>query len=116
MNTSGGLIHENRLAINNLIDYFNFLNETSVNTHEDIESLFVTRSFLLVHGEVQIHNQRLKVFLDKLNNNICHFESHLDVLSMGKLSPAISDPLHLQIELADMENRTPTLMVPKTLQ
>ena len=59
-NISRGLIHENRLTINNLIDSVEFLNETLVNIHEDIEPLFVTRRFLLVHGEVQIHSHRLR--------------------------------------------------------
>ena len=43
-NISRGLIHENRLTINNLIDSVEFLNETLANIHEDIEPLFVTRS------------------------------------------------------------------------
>ena len=37
-NISRGLIHENRLTINNLIDSVEFLNKTLVNIHEDIES------------------------------------------------------------------------------
>ena len=47
-NISNDLIHENRLTINDLINSVEFLNETLVNIHEDIEPLFVTRRFLLV--------------------------------------------------------------------
>ena len=44
-----------------------FLNETLVDIHVSVEPLFVTRRFLPVQGEVQIHKQRLAISLDKLN-------------------------------------------------
>ena len=69
-NISRALIHENRLTINNLIDSVEFLNETLINIHEDIEPLFVTRRFLLVHGEVQIHSHGLKTSIDKIHNDV----------------------------------------------
>ena len=105
-------IHENRFNINNLIDSITFLNETSVNIHENIETHFVTRRFLLAHGEVQIYNQVLKVSLDELNNNIKHLELYLNVLIMGILNLAIIDPIQLQIKLANIQKElTPTLML-----
>ena len=102
-NISRGLIHENRLTINNLIDSVEFLNETLVNIHEDIEPLFATRRFLLVHGEVQIHSHRLRASIDKINDDVNHLCVYLNVLSTGKLSPDTVDPIHLGKELTDMQ-------------
>ena len=76
--------------------------------HASMEPLFVTRRFLLVHGKVQIHNQRLTVSLDKLNTDINNLELYLNVLSSGKLNPAIIDPIHLQIELANISETANT--------
>ena len=39
----------------------NSKNSNLVDMHEGIEPLFASRMFLLVHGEVQIHNPTLKV-------------------------------------------------------
>ena len=111
-NISRGLIHENKLTINNLTDSVEFLNETLVNIHEDIETLFVTRRFLLVHGEVQIHSHRLKSSIDKILDDVNHLHVYLNVLSAGKLSPDIVDPIHLGKELTDLQKQlTPTLML-----
>ena len=113
-NISRGLIHENRLIINNLIDFVEFLNETLVNIHEDIEPLFVTRRFLLVHGKVQIHSHRLRASTDKINDDVNHLGVYLNVLRTGKLSPDIVDPIHLGKELTDIQKQlTPTLMLPE---
>ena len=113
-NISRGLIHENRLTFNNLIVSVEFLNETLVNIHEGIEPLFVTRRFLLVHGEVQIHGQRLKTSIDKIHDDVNHLAVCLNVLSTCKLSPDIVDPIHLGKELTDIQKQlTPTLMLPE---
>ena len=113
-NISRGLIHENRLTINNLIDSAEFLNETLVNIHEDIEPLFVTRRFLLVHDEVQIHSHRLRASIDKINDDVNHLGVSVYVLSTGKLSPDTVDPIHLGKELTDIQKQlTPTLRLPE---
>ena len=113
-NISKVLIHENRLTINNLIDSVEFLNETLVNIHDDIETLFVPKRFLLVHGEVQIHSHRLKASIDKIHDDVNHLGVYLNVLSTGKLSPDIVDPIHLDKELTDIQKQlTPILMLPE---
>ena len=53
---------ENRLTINNLIDSIKLPNKALVNTHVSMEPLFVTRRLLLVHGELQIYNQKVKQY------------------------------------------------------
>ena len=85
-----------------------------LNIHEDIEPLFVTRIFFLVHGEVQIHSHRLRASIDKINEDVNHLGVYLNVLSTGKLSPDIVDPIHLGKELTDIQKQlTPTLMLPE---
>ena len=59
-NVSRGLIIENMFKINNLIDSVLTLNETVTNIEKELEPLFVTRRFLLMHAEVLIHQSQVR--------------------------------------------------------
>ena len=110
-NISRGLIHGNRLTINNLIDSVEFLNETLLNIHEDIEPLFVTRRFLLVYGEVQIHCHRLKASINKINDDVNHLGVYLNGLSADRLNPDDVDSIHLSKEVSDIKKQLTTTML-----
>ena len=59
-NISRGLINENRLKINSLIDSILALNETLLSMEEHLQPLFTARRFLLVHSEFLTHKYRLR--------------------------------------------------------
>ena len=63
---SRAMIRENRLMIKNMVDSVQFLSKTSVNIHKEIEPLFITRRFLLIHAEVLMHTHRLRIASLKL--------------------------------------------------
>ena len=106
-NISRAMIIENRLMINNMIDSIQFLNETLVNIHKEVEPLFITRRFLLTHAEVLIHTHRLSIAVSEVSNSINKLGQYLDTLSYGKLSPTLVDPIHLSNELLRIQKEFP---------
>ena len=55
-NISRGLINENRLKIDMIIDTILSINETILNIKTHIETLFTASRFLLLHSEFMIHH------------------------------------------------------------
>ena len=62
-NISRGLINENRLKINMIIDSILSKNETILNLKTHIQTLFTARRFLLLHSEFMIHNTRVRYLI-----------------------------------------------------
>ena len=75
------------------------LQDSLKDVKKDLKVLFTTRKFLLIHAEILIHSNRLRIAVDTLKNDINRFVQYLMMLSSGKLSPALIDPTHFQKEL-----------------
>ena len=72
------------------------LQDSLKDVKKDLKVLFTTRKFLLIHAEILIHSNRLRIAVDTLKNDINRFVQYLMMLNSGKLSPALIDPTHLQ--------------------
>ena len=113
-NVSRSLITENRLKINNLIDSVLTLNETLANIEKELEPLFVTRTFLVIHDEVLIHSHRLRTAVNDIKGDIKHLGQYLNTLSSDRLNPNIIDAIHLRTELINIQKvLSPTLALPE---
>ena len=106
-NVSRTLINENREMINGMIHNIESLQESLKDIKKDLRILFTTRKFLLIHTEILIHSNRLRMAVDTLKNDINRFVQYLIMLSSGKLSPALIDPTYLQRELASIKQQLP---------
>ena len=106
-NVSRTLINENREMINGMIHNIESLQESLKDIKKDLRILFTTRKFLLIHTEILIHSNRLRIAVDTLKNDINRFVQYLIMLSSGKLSPALIDPTYLQSELAPIQQQLP---------
>ena len=97
-----------------MIDSILFLNDTLANIQKNIQPLFVTKRFLLIHAEVLIHSHRLRVAVSDIWNDINKFGKYLDTLSSGKLSPTLVNPIHLCDELLGIQRELPpTIELPE---
>ena len=106
-NVSRTLINENREKINGMIHNIESLQENLQDIKKDLRILFTSRKFLLIHAEILIHSNRLRIAVDTLKNDINRFVQYLIMISSGKLSPALIDPTHLQRELASIQQQLP---------
>ena len=106
-NVSRTLINENREKINGMIHNIESLQDSLKDIKKDLRILFTTRKFLLIHAEILIHSNRLRVAVNTLKNDINRFIQYLMMLSSGKLSPALVDPTHLQKELNSIQQQLP---------
>ena len=68
-NVSRTLINENREKINGMIHNIESLQESLKDIKTDLRILFTTRKFLLIHAEILIHSNRLRVAVDTLKND-----------------------------------------------
>ena len=98
-NISRDLISENILEINQIISTISFLNETIDNTMNELKPLFTTRRFLFLHTESLIHHSRLRSLLGQMKTDVDLIKAYLNIHSTGKLTPTITDPVHLRQEL-----------------
>ena len=90
------------------------LQESLKDVKKDLKILFTTRRFLLIHAEILIHSNRLRIAVDTLKNDINRFVQYLIMLSSGKLSPALIDPTHLQRDLISIQKQLPpTIRLPE---
>ena len=101
-NISRGLIAENRLKINNMINSITILNGTLKNIAEQLEPLMMARNFQIAHTEVLLHTHRLKTAVSNIENDVEHLTLYLDTLSSGKLNPSIINPIQLRKELMNI--------------
>ena len=113
-NVSRTLINENREKIIGMIHNIESLQESLKDVKKDLKILFTTRRFLLIHAEILIHSNRLRIAVDTLKNDINRFVQYLIMLSSGKLSQALIDPTHLQRELLSIQKQLPpTIRLPE---
>ena len=104
-NVSRTLINENREKINGMIHNIESLQDSLKDVKKDLKVMFTTRGFLLIHAEILIHSNRLRIAVNTLKNDINRFVQYLMMLSPGKLSPALIDQTHLQKELISIQKQ-----------
>ena len=107
-NVSRGLINENIMKINEIISTITFLNETIDSLAERLKPLYVSRRFQFLHTESQIHHMRIRSLLKQINKDIDLIKEYLNIHSTGKLTPTVTDPIHLKHELLKINKQLPT--------
>ena len=113
-NVSRTLIKENREKINDMIENIGELYQSLDIIKGDMKALFKTRRFFLIYSEARIHLERLRGSIQTLKDDINRFNQILTMLVSGKLSPALIDPTHLQIELISIQQQLPpTITLPE---
>ena len=78
-NISRGLINENRLKINMIIETILSINETILNIKEHIQMLFTARRFLLLHSEFMIHHTRIRYLMKQLQHDMTLIREYLNI-------------------------------------
>ena len=107
-NISRGLINENRLKIDMIIDTILSINETILNIKAHIQTLFTARRFLLLHSEFMIHQTRIRYFLKQMQHDLTLIGEYLNIHCTGRLNPNIIDPIDLRQELIKINKQLPT--------
>ena len=108
VNVSRGLINENVMRINQIIETISFLNKTVDCLAEKLKPLYITRRFYLLHTEIQIHHFRVRTLIRQINKEIDLIKEYLTIHSTGKITPTIIDSTHLKQELLNIQEQLPT--------
>ena len=98
-NISRGLINENIMKINQIISTITFINDTMYNIMNQLTPLFLARRFLLLHMESLMHHSRIRSLLEQMKPDTAQITAYLNIHITGKLTPSITDPVHLKQEL-----------------
>ena len=108
INISRGLINENRLKINMIIDTLLSINETILNIKAHIQTLFMARRILLLQSEFMIHHTRIRYLMKQMQCDMTQIREYLNINSTGRLNSNIIDPIHLRQELIKINKQLPT--------
>ena len=100
-----GLINENILKINQIISTITFLNDTMDSIMNQLKPLFSVRRFLLLHTETLIHHTSIKLLLGQMQTHTAQIKDYLIIQIIGKLTPSITDPVHLRWELLQINKQ-----------
>lgn len=106
-NVSRGLINENIMKINEIINTITFLNETIVDISNSLKPLYRSRRFHLLYTETQIHHYRIRTLIRQIGKDINLIKEYLNIHSTGKLTPSIVDPISLKQELLKIQKLLP---------
>ena len=114
VNISRGLINENTLRINQIVSTITFINDTMDSIMNQLRPLFSARKFVLLHTEMLIHHTRIRTLLGQMQTDTAQVKAYLNIHITGKLTPFITDPLHLSQELLWInKQRTARLSLPE---
>ena len=102
-----GLINENILKINQIISTITFLNDMMHSIMNQLRPLFSARRFLLLHMEMLKHHARVRSLLGQMQTDTAQIKEYLKIHIMGKLTPSITDPVHLRQELLQINKQLP---------
>ena len=69
---------------------------------------FSARRFLLLHMELLIHHSRIRSLLGQMKTDMAQIKVCLNIHITGKLTPSITDPVHLRQELLQINKQLPT--------
>ena len=68
----------------------------------------------MIHTEVPIHSHRLRTAVNDIKGDIKHLGQYLSTLSLGRLNPNITDPIHLRTGLINIQkDLSPTHALPE---
>ena len=73
-----------------------------------LRPLFSARRFLLLHMESLIHHSRIRSFLGQMKTDTAQIKAYLNIHIIGKLTPSITDSVHLRQELLWINKQLPT--------
>ena len=102
-----GLINENILKINQIISTVTFLNGVMDSTMNQLGPSFSARRFLFLHNETLIHHARIRSLLAQMQTDTTQIKEYLKFHITGKLTPSITDPIHLRQELLWINKQLP---------
>ena len=94
-NIPRGLINANFMKINQIISRITFINDTMDSIMNQLRPLFTARRFLLLHMELLIHHSRMRSLLRQMKTDTAQIKAYLNMHITGKLTPSITDPVHL---------------------
>ena len=86
-NVSRGLINENIMKINEIIDTISFLNETIDSLAEKRKPLYTTRRFYLLYTERQIHHFKIRTLIRQISKDIDFIKEYLNIPQYGEDYP-----------------------------
>ena len=95
-NISRGLINENRLKIDMVIETVLSINETILNIKDIYKCYPQLGDFLLLHSEFMIHHTRIRYLMKQMQHDMTLIREYLNIHSIGRLNPNIMDPIHLR--------------------
>ena len=98
----------NILKINQIISTISFLNDTMDSIMNQLKPVFTVRRFLLLHTESLIHHSRIRSLLGQMKTETALIKAYLNIHITGKLTPSITDPVHLRQELLRINKPLPT--------
>ena len=93
------------LKINQIISTITFLNYTMDSIMNQLRPLFSARRFLLLHTEMLIYHARIRSLLGQMQTDAAHIKEYLKIHIMGKLTPSMTDPVHLRQELLQINKQ-----------
>ena len=107
-NISRCIINANIMKINQITSTISFLNKTLDSIMKQLKSLFTARRFLLLHTEMLIHHSRIRSLLGQMKTHTAQIKAYLNIHITGKLTPSITNPVHLRQELLRINKQLPT--------
>ena len=114
-NISRGLINANIMKINQIISTISFLNDTMDSITNQLKPLFTARRFLPLGMESLIHHTRIRSLLGQMKTNTALTKAYLNIHITGKLTPSVTDPIHLRQELLRIKQLPTRLSLPEDL-
>ena len=100
-------MNENIVKINQIISTITFLNDTMDSIMNQLRPLFSAGRFLLLHTEMLIHHARIRSLLGLMQADTAQIREYLKIHISGKLTPSITDPVHLRQELLQINKQLP---------
>ena len=106
-NISRGLINKYIIKINQIISIITFINDTVDSIINQLRPLFLARRFLLLQTESLIHHSRIRSLLEQMKTDTAQITAYRNIHITGKLTPSITDPVHLRQELFQINKQLP---------
>ena len=72
-----------------------------------LKPLFLARRFLLLHMGLLIHHSRIRFLLGQMKMATAQIKAYLNIHIKGKLTPSLTDLVHLRWELMQINKQLP---------
>ena len=107
-NISRCLMTANIMTINQIIGTVTFIKDAMDSIMNQLRPLFSARRFLLLYTESLIHHSRIRPLLGQMKINTAQIKAYLNIHITRKLTPSITDPVHMRQELLQINKQLPT--------